>query len=265
MPDISALSQLTLAATALNNLILVTPNKNIGIQPQNKEGKTTPQESILFNYEGENTVALTSDVTDHFVEDNTAIQDQIALKPVIITTNGFIGELNDIAPPALELLKTAADKLVIMSGYLPQVSASAQIAYNTAKTIYDVAKATQRSAVSAWTSQANKTKQQIAFEQFYGYWSNRTLFTVQTPWAIFENCVIVSLRAIQSSESNSTSDFEVSFKPMRFAETVVIKNNQSGIYDFNNFEGRTLNQGSPEINIGPNSPSPSISLSSVVA
>src|SRR6185312_8744514 len=102
MPDLSSLASITTAATALSNLILVNPQKTIGYQPQNapsNNGQTAQLgPSLLFHYEGEQTASLESDITDHYIENNTAIQDQIALKPVIITTHGFIGELNDIPP-----------------------------------------------------------------------------------------------------------------------------------------------------------------------
>src|SRR6266576_7254366 len=105
MGNISALSQLTSAATALSNLILVSPQTTIGYQPQNtptQNGQTNqPPPALLFHYEGEQTASLQSDITDHYIEDNTALQDQIALKPEETTTHGFIGELNDVAPPAL--------------------------------------------------------------------------------------------------------------------------------------------------------------------
>ncbi len=223
--DLSGLSSLTTAATSLSNLILVTPNVNLGYQPQNAEGSEAAQPpSILFHYEGEQSVALESDITDHYIEDNTAIQDQWTLKPETVNTHGFIGELNNVPPKALAILQKAANRLTTISAYVPSLSATALIAYNQAFFLYQVGANAANSAVSAWSSisnsgQSQQTKQQQAFQQFYGYWQSRTLFTVQTPWAIFQNMAIKSLRAIQDAETNVISDFEVSFKRMRFATT----------------------------------------------
>lgn len=288
MPNLDQLSTDALKAVALSNLILVTPQKIVGIQPQNvsrENGAEVSQESpILFHYEAENSVMLQSDITDHFVEDNTVINDQIALRPEMITTNGLIGELNDVAGYGLQTLKSIADKLTVISGYEPELSVSAQIAYNNAKFAYDVAATVAKSAVSAWSTitgtggqavvngngisgtgqSLTQTKQELIFQQFYGYWRNRRLFTVQTPWAIFQDMAIERLRAIQDQDTRMITDFEVTFKLLRFAKTKIVRNETSGVYDFNNMQARAYNQASPEVNIGPNTPQSAASLTSLL-
>lgn len=224
MADLSSIASATTAATALSNLILVSPNSNVGYQPQPQSQGAQNPPSILFHYEGEQTTTIQSDITDHYIEDNTAIQDQIALKPLEITTHGFIGELNNVTPPVLAPLQTAANKLTIVSAYVPVLSATAIIAYDEAFAAYQLASNAANSSVSAWSSIAgnnstNQTKQQVYFQQFYGYWSSRTLFTVQTPWGVFKDMAIKSLRAIQDSETRMITDFEVSFKMIRTAST----------------------------------------------
>jgi hypothetical protein len=234
--DLSALSSITTTATALSNLLLVTPNKNIGYQPTDSDGFSLG-DSILFNYEGEQVATLTSDITDHYVEDNTSIQDNISLKPEEITTQGFIGELSDFEPGLVgELKRVAQEKLIILSAYTPAVSTTALLAINEAQLIANVARNVSNS-VNSWkslnssesrivngvlvkTDSSNQTKQQIAFQQFYGYWRSRTLFRIQTPWCIFENMAIKSLRAVQDAETRMISDFEVTFKSMRFSSTI---------------------------------------------
>jgi hypothetical protein len=276
MPNLSSLSPITTAATALSNLILVSPQSTIGYQPQNPaspSGQTTqPPPSILFHYEGEQVVALESDITDHYIEDNTTIQDQWALKPETITTHGFIGELNDVAPGALAAIQAIADKLTIISAYTPVLSATALLAYNEAFQLYQVGLNAVNSAVAAWSSlsgtggesvisaqgislQPNQNKQQIAFQQFYGYWRSRTLFTVQTPWAVFQNMAIKSLRAIQDAETRMITDFEVNFKMIRTAATVTTP----GIAL--TYQGRAAAQAASLTDLGTSTPVSSISLS----
>jgi len=243
--NLSQISAATTAVTALSGLVMVTPQSVVGYAPQNPadaEGSVSVNQSapaLLFHYEGEQTVTLESDITDHYVEDNTAVQDQIALKPVTVTTHGFIGELNDIAPYGLQTLKTAANKLTALTAYSPEATITAQIAYNQALIAYQTIANAANAGVSAITSIGNaisgsdgqslidsegdlvpgsmQNDQQKAFQQFYGYWNNRTLFTVQTPWAVFQNMAIKSLRAIQDAETNQITDFEVSFKQIRNA------------------------------------------------
>jgi hypothetical protein len=61
--------------------------------------------------------------------------------------------------------------------------------------------------------------QQAVFQQFYLYWRNRVLFTIQTPWAVFSNMAIEELRATQDESTRVITDFYVSFKMMRFSTT----------------------------------------------
>ena len=285
MANISALANTVASALGLSGLILASPQKTVGYQPQNapsfKKDTAAQQPTLIFNYEGEQAVALESDITDHYIENNTSIQDQIALKPETITTHGFVGELNDIAPAALQPLKTIADKLTPVGAYAPALSATAIIAYTEAQFAYTIGANAVNTAVSAWSSinggggesvingagiasQAkNQTKQQQYFQQFYGYWKSRTLFTIQTPWAVFQDMAIKSLRAVQDAETNVITDFQVTFKLMRFASTTLTEN---ALYGTNSFQGRSAAQSALEVNLGTSTPSLSpISFASQVA
>lgn len=276
--NLSGLASVTTAASALTGLIMVTPQSVVGYAPQNptdSDGSVSINPSapaILFHYEGEQSVNLQSDITDHYVEDNTAVQDQIALRPVTVTTHGFIGELNNVAPFGLQTLKTAADKLTVIGPYAPQLSVTAQLAYNEAFLAYQSATKLANAAVSAWSSVSNaitgsdgnavidsegdlipgsvQNQQQKYFQQFYGYWVNRTLFTVQTPWAVFENMGILNLRAIQDAETNVITDFEVTFKQIRNAFSAF-----SGIPT--SFAGRSATQAAAKTNQGISAGTPS--------
>lgn len=266
--DLSQLSNETTKIAGLSSLIVVSPQQVIGYQPQNPPGSTASlPEALLFHYEAENTVNLESDITDHYTEDNSAINDHIALRPETVTVRGFIGELNDVVPKALQPLKTIADKLSVMGAFTPGLSESALRAYNEAWFLYNTGASAVNSLVSVYSSISNavtgstgqnvisqdgvditknQTKQQKAFTQFYGYWRNRTLFQVQTPWAVFENMAIKSLRALQDSETAVITDFEITFKMMRYANTVTKKTTQ----------GRLQSQGSSLVNLGTSAPSP---------
>lgn len=271
MSDISTLAATTTTISAISNLVIVSPQSTVGYVPQvngSTSGMPGPylannvasanqlagppstlsgilpaaQPALVFNYEGEQTVMIESDITDHWIENNTVIQDQIALKPEVITTHGFVGELNDIAPSFLRPLQVLADKLTVISAYVPVISTTAQIAYDEAFFAYQVAYNAANSAISTISSlqnigggsvggetvignqgltyQKNQTQQQVAFQQFYAYWSQRILFTVQTPWAVFQNMAIKSLRAIQDAETTVITDFEVTFKRIRTVSSI---------------------------------------------
>lgn len=286
MPNLSSLAPLTTAATALSNLVLVSPQATVGYQPL--LAPTTggiPQTAqqppaFLFHYEGEQTVAVESDITDHFVQDNTASQDQIALRPEMVTTHGYIGELNDVAPFGLQTIKAIADKLTVIGAYAPELSTTALLAYNEAFFAYQVAANVVNSAVAAWSSilggalSGNSTidsegvhtfsaspqnRQQTAFQQLYGYWRTRTLFNVQTPWAVFQNMAIKSMRSIQSEETNVITDFEVTFKMIRFASTKTLAGDITA-----QFQGQAKAQAASLVDQGVGAPGPTSSLTSSI-
>lgn len=271
--NLEQLSNTSNTATGLNNLILVTPQQTIGYQPQNyptfKNDKSALSPALLFNYEGEQSVMLTSDVTDHYIENNSSIQDMVALKPEMYTVQGFVGELNDIAPAAITLIKTANEKLTAIGAYSPSISLTAELAYAKAFQAYQIASSVVNSAVGTWASinggggsgdqgvinggglqngdKKTQTQQQIYFQQFYGYWKSRTLFTIQTPWAVFQDMIIMGLKAVQDAETKMISDFEITFKLMRFASTILVATNQ---LNSNNFEGRGEASASAETDLG---------------
>lgn len=278
--NLSGITTGATAAASLASLVLVTPttsnpSSTKGYQPlnpPNSDGTTSLAPlpaSLLFHYEGEQTALIESDITDHWVENNTSVQDQIALKPEIITTRGFIGELNNVLPAFLQPLQTIANTLVTVDSYVPQLSVTALIAYNQALLLYQNAESIAQSAVGAWSSLAQsggselgsagsgvfqsganivQNKQQIMFQQFYGYWNTRTLFNVQTPWAIFTNMAIKSLRAIQDAETRMITDFEVTFKKIRTASTQVTAGGIGNI-----LQGRASSQSASSTNLGTSS------------
>lgn len=284
--SLSTLSSATTAANALSNLILVSPQATQGYQPQNPAvaagtpALTSQPPALLFHYEGEQTVQVESDITDHYVEDNTAVQDQIALRPEVITTQGFVGELNNVVPSALQPLAFVANKLSVISAYTPALSATAILAYDTAFQLYQTTANAANAAVSSWNSLTggggenvigatgnsdsftaatgvvanSQNTQQTYFQQFYGYYRNRTLFTVQTPWAVFQNMAIQRLRAMQDADTNVISDFEVTFKMIRTASVL------SGPLPAT-AAGRLQQQSAAPTNLGTSTPNSSMSVS----
>lgn len=250
----------TSTATALSNLALVTPQKRLGYAPQSKPTKNGQQRSnppsLLFNYEGENGITLGTDITDNYTEDNSAIADNIALRPEEVTVVGYIGELNNVpANAALETLREIAERLTIINAYTPVLSATAIRAYNQATLLYAVGSNAVEAAVSAWATLdaqvgllglgSAQTKQQIFFQQFYGYIRSRTLFTVQTPWCVFTDMAVLSFRAVQPEETQNYSRFEITFKKIRTAQTSITP----GVNP-SNFEGRASAQASNVVDFG---------------
>lgn len=273
----TALSNITTSMGALSSLIAVTPNTNLGYQPQAtppKDGTISDNPTtILFHYEGEQVSVFKSDITDHYVEDNTAVQDQIALKPEMITTHGFIGELNDVPPSGFGFLSSLTSKLGVLGAYAPGLTNTALGAINTAQNVYSSASKAVNSVVGALSSLSGNASQNVVgssgitqgstqnqqqkiFAQFYGYWRNRTLFQVQTPWGVFQNMAIDELRVIQSDETNTVSEFQITFKMIRFSNVAV---NPTVV------TGRLSAQSASAVSHGAQTPMPSTSLATGVS
>ena len=249
MANLSLLSLLQSQAQALGG-ILVSPSDNKGITAQ----ITTP-DVFLFDYEGENVVEINSEVTDHYIESNTAIQDQIAIKPVRVITQGFVGELNDIVPSVLGgAPNLVASKLGVIGAYLPNLTVTALLAYNAAFQAYQTVQSLA-SSVASWDG-STQNKQQKAFQKLAAYQAQRVLFTVQTPWFVYQNMVIESLRAVQDPDTRVISNFNVVFKQLKFVNTVVGQISQD--------DTRYFTQANGTVTLGANKPVPSIESQATV-
>ena len=213
-----------------------------------KKKRTTGQppelesSSMLFHIEADNTMTLSSEITDHVVEDNTVVSDQIATKPELITVRGLIGELNTVLPESLQIVREAQEKLILVSGYVPDLTVEALRVLNAAEQAYRLTQNLTSQFSEGFGGDAIQNKQQIFFQKFYSYWQSKTLFTIQTPWTILNDMAIQTLKSSQGEDTESLSEFEITFKKIRFAATVYESDKQSS--------GRAENQSASSQNNG---------------
>ena len=262
MIAINSLEDYTQLARSLGNIVLALPEETEGFTPQNKydTSKLIEDSAFLFDYEQGNEVDLESETTDHYVEDGSEISTSISNKPEIISTTGFVSELTTRIKGRLfgEQIRKArfqANKLNILSPYFPQLTTQATQFLNKAERLYRDAQFITELATDKWAGinpsannavvyftgtetpeeieakinkARNQTNQQEAFQKLYSYWKKRTLFTVRTPFAVFKNCAIVSIKARQDDSSRHVSSFDIRFKVLRIVKTKTI-NPQDGI------------------------------------
>lgn len=217
LPAIQGVIGAVTGGTSIVNAFLVV------LQKVNFDVKGEDDVAFLFAYREEDMIELRSDITDHFTEGNSALQDEIALKPIEANLHGFIGELSDQQTGILQEIQLIASQLTVFAPYVPQLTVAALAAYNQAQQIYNVAASAAATITQAYdlvVGNDAQTKQQKAYAFFKQKWLDRELFTVQTPWEILTNMAILNVRAIQEGESNTISDFRVAFKQMRFASTI---------------------------------------------
>ncbi len=178
---------------------------------------------FIFDIIGTEDIMLDSDITDHYTEDNIAIQDQIALRPEQFTLSGYVGELvsQSISPFTNVLTQLQAFGVVpaMITTFAPQaaqvynrfssIASNGQNILNQASNVYSLF-----SDLSTTTN-----KQQNAFQYFYSLWQSKQLCEVETPWGIFENMAILRVQVKQDELTRVISDFSVTFKRLRFANT----------------------------------------------
>lgn len=289
---------------------------------------------FLFDIDLNEIVELQSEITDYFVENNTSVQDHIALKPETVTLHGLIAELRTkdsplkpyVPPPnplpvnapmmpvdtpgsislqartvfnntvraatsaalnggnigsaarnaaratvsntiasarynaklavqgAIRSLLTPENIVALSApGALPQsaqvaVNALRQLTPGTAQQVIESIRTigtapsqqllTKPGFITAGAApettslyntyqdrqptQPGNTNQTSAFLYFYNLWRSRQLFSVETPWGIWNNMAILNVRATQEEDTKYMSDFIITFKKVRAAENVVV-------------------------------------------
>lgn len=238
--SLNDIQNITETTTSLVDKYIVSPIANLGIA------------GFVFDIMLETKIELTADITDHYVENNTAIQDQIAIKPERITLRGYVGELvNTVAAPKSTTTKLA-EKLVTIAAFLPLVTdatkqlQSAIVTSNTTTSDYlGVAFDAGVDFYSIYKKlNPPKTKQAAAFNFFRALYASRQLVGLETPYSFFNNMAIESITAIQPEESESFSDFTVTLKKIRIANTDLVT------FDPSKYQGREVAQKSEVQNKG---------------
>lgn len=240
--NLSGLSTISSAVTALGGIAAVFPNEK-GFYAQDSNDGTLDENALVFQIEDENTLSLNSDITDHAVEDNTFLNDQISVRPEIVTVRGFVGELSNVLPEALQIAREAKEKLIAISGYLPELTVETLRALNAAEQAFFTAQNASKIVKSLVDKDAlNTTKQQEVMNRMYSYWREKTLFTIITPWGKFFDMAIQSCKVSQGGDTDTMSEFSVTFKKLRFATATFTSENEK--------YGRLIAQASPVQNNG---------------
>jgi len=216
---------------------------------------------FVFDIEREHRVELKSEITDHYIEDNSTIQDHIANAPELITLTGYVGELynapNGIVNSVQSIAQTAFAEFVVQKltqvvallppmnatvlskaqQYSNQLKAAQLINTNTANRTENIVEIALRSTVA-------DTRQQRAYMILESMRRSKQIFTVQTPYEYFPTCAIQSIIVIQPEDTKYESEFTVVLKKMNFASISFI--------DLENavLQGRTSNQSSLEVDKG---------------
>lgn len=191
---------------------------------------TNPEDGIDLKLDiiGDESLSVESDVTDHYVESNTAYQDQISLKPKTYTISGEVGELvwyqKDTSS---QLVGQVAQRLEGVVSFLPTMSKGFQ---QMKKTVMKAAQwvDTASNIYDRFDSLTPTTNKQMQAYNYLLSWRNLRLpLTVKSPWGILENYVITSLKLTQSKETKDKTFIQMTFKEFRTTSVSTIEFDES--------------------------------------
>lgn len=195
---------------------------------------------FVFDVEGETNITLESDITDHYVEDNSAIQDHWAVRPVRVSLKSYVGEVvNRTESSTVGDLQKVVTKLTTVIDYLPQVTSTAERIKGQLEEGASFDEAVE-SAANLWelTKDLNPsaTAQQKAYLYFKALQQQRMLVSLQTPFEFLQNMAIESLVARQGEDSRSISDFSITLKQVRTASFVTVPFNAANYQSRNGLQ-----------------------------
>lgn len=241
------------SVTSLQALIFPNDNPEYDdIDPTNFDitGITSGNKCFIFDIKKEYKLNLGSEITDHYVEDNVAMQDHIGLKPVILEVTGCIGEVdlaatterwkkldpkgsgqNNEKGNIFNSVDSYLGRMGSLTSFAPNLANQAYDVYNTAK--YTFSMATKVMNLDKQSKSANKTryaysevydenvieatKQFTWIDWFKQRWWNRASFSIVTPYGVLKNMYIMELSASQPENTRYVTNLNIKFKQIRKA------------------------------------------------
>lgn len=225
------------------------------LKPANAKGLA----GFVFDYEGDTQVIVQSEITDHYSEQNTFVNDNAAQKPQRITLRGFVGEI--VANPntgVLGAIATLQGKLTtlpaLLGKYTPgavqKIQQAATQATNVVNKIDNAISRAQNIVGLFVGSAPAPTKQELAYQNLYALWSNNTVFTLDTPFNYFRSVMIEHMMFVQDETTKQWCEISVTVKEVRFTGTVVQGPGMSAQLAAQTQQGRSQYQSQTPINKG---------------
>lgn len=240
LPSFETITKAGDTTNALVNKFVVSPVVGLGIA------------GFAFDIFEEHKVDLQSDITDHYVEDNSAIQDQIANKPLKFTLRGFVGELIDERADPKSDIQEITEKLTIINSFIPIVTAGARQVNNLIQNRNSNTTAQNLengigTGVDLYKSfkelNPPDSRQAQAYNFFKALRDAKQLVGVDTPFGFVRDMAIENIVGVQGDNAFIT-DFSVTLKQIRTATTQLVD------FDKTQYQGRTQNQKAEESDNG---------------
>lgn len=181
-------------------------------------------------------IRLQAEITDHYVENGSFINDHRIIKPIEITLSGFIGELVYRPPEGIQgSIQELSNRLETVEAFLGNYTPGAVQSFQQALINTNFAISTINNTINQVKNVKNffdgegseETAQEKAFNELEAFFFQNELVTVQTPWRYFENMSIVDLAFNQDNETDKMSDITITLKEWRFADTQTVDYNEN--------------------------------------
>lgn len=211
------------------------------------------------------TMECEADITDHYVENNTSVQDHMAIKPIRYTVRGLIAEkvftplvpYEYTVPYRENKLSSGLNLLSTLSPSLSSYMQTAVAAYQYVEASVNRYMSTVKNVVGFFTR--NKTgrtinatatrdvikdsKQERALNEILNLRDARVLVDIDTPFGYFYDFLIESAK-IEQGNNIWQSELVVTLKEYRSVSTKTTK------VDAQKYSERTQQQRSAEENLG---------------
>lgn len=220
------------AQTSLENIL----GDNSRLQEWFLEPRDDGLVDLKLHIYGTETMTLTADVTDYYVENNIAYQEHIALKPKVFVVSGEVGELTWYRKDQIESVSSAVvQKLTPVVAFLPPIAKQATALQDKALKIMDVLDSVDNFANRVWgllSDESVNTEQKKSYKYLMSLWQRRVPIDIRTPYGKIKNYVIQSIEFTQPDRTADKSQIKISFKEFK---TVIEKRTK---VDKNKLQGR---------------------------
>lgn len=209
---------------------------------------------FVFDVEAESTTRLRAEVTDHYTEDNSYINDHMAIRPPELQLKCYVGELVFLQEGKIEtFLQDSVQKLTILNAALPNLSNAAKFVKSQYESAgqFSLGEITGESlnqfrdiyALVKNLNPANGNQRQ-AYLYFKSLMESKTVMSYQSPFEFMTDMVITEIVAVENEDSKFISDFTITLKKVRFASITTTQ------YKPDSNQGRSASSKAPVIKKG---------------
>ena len=192
-----------------------------------------------FNIPESELVKFENEISDHYTDNNSPVQDHIVEKPIEITVTGLVGDYFYSRHIIQDLVAQVVPTLTLVKEFVPQISpvvmalkekfnigASSTYNFDPETGVLSGGSITNYSfnLIDLFKLFQNlyklKSAQTRAFIFFECLWKMKSLFSVETTWKRYDNMLVKSLEAKRDKNLDIT-EFSLTFKQMSFTQSLL--------------------------------------------